>query len=201
MTSRSALRRTLSQLRGWPRMRWGVAAGVTAVALVGLIAVTGFSWPSGSGQVGVLTWWGYPLVLVGAALASLIVASYLGSPIGAEATVCDTRWPVLGLGGVALGAASPASPAFLSNVFSANADSLAGLTQPVIGLAALALLSWALAQRLGQERTVATSAESEADHLAGSTCTTCRPLFTSRTVPYRTVSASEPSSEVDTRRP
>ncbi len=124
-----------------------------------------------------------------------------GAPIGAEATVCDTRWPVLGLGGVALGAAAPSSPAFLSTVFSANADSLAGLAQPAVGLAALALLSWALAQRLGQERKATTPAEPGTDQLDGSACTTCRPLFPSRGVGASGVGASEPSSEVDPRRP
>ncbi|MHB1234397.1 MAG: hypothetical protein ACYCZK_01860 [Microbacteriaceae bacterium] len=202
MTSLLAIRRTLSQLRGWPRLRWAVVVGVTAVALAGLAAATGMlSGPLGAASVGGLTWWGYPLVLSGAVLASLVVASYVGAPIGAEATVCDTRWPVLGLGGVALSAAAPSSPAFLSTVFSANADSLAGLAQPAVGLAALALLSWALAQRLGQERKATTPAEPGTDQLDGSACTTCRPLFPSRGVGASGVGASEPSSEVDPRRP
>lgn len=64
-----------------------VAAGLAAVFLItanGTIARTG------TGSTG------YALVGAAAILAGFLAGSYVSTPIGAAATLCDLRWPVLG---------------------------------------------------------------------------------------------------------
>ena len=129
-------------VRGWRRPRI-VVAGITAVAAaVAIIASSGASGVAGS------AWWSITVIAAGTLLAGLTVGSYLGPPIGAEATVCDTRWPILGLAGLALG--SSAGPdSLLAYLFSwATPTVLGAVIQPAVSLAAVALLGWALRHRL-----------------------------------------------------
>jgi len=107
-------------------------------------------------------------------LAGLIVGSYLGAPIGAEATVCDTRWPLIGLTGLVI-ATSTGQGTLAAHLFTGAAPVvLAGVIQPAFALLSLALLGWALRERLKLERTALTPSTGGD---AGDVCTTCRPLF------------------------
>lgn len=125
-------------------------------------------------------WWAYPLIAVGAGLLGLVIATYVSAPTGAEPTFCDLRLPALGIAGVALAVASPSSPISLPGIVGAGPGLAGSITQPVLGAAALALLYWALVERLGREReaTAVTSTGEEARK--GVTCSTCRPLFPTR---------------------
>lgn len=156
-------------VRGWRRPRI-VVAGITAVAAaVAIIASSGASGAAGS------AWWSIPAIAAGTLLAGLTVGSYLGTPIGAEATVCDTRWPILGLAGLALG--SSAGPnSLLAYLFNWATPTLLGaVIQPAVSLAAVALLGWALRVRLDLERTALAPVGGVPS--AEGSCPTCRPLF------------------------
>jgi hypothetical protein len=142
--------------------------------LIGLAAavVVGGAWAmaTGSAPIGLTasglpqSWWGILVGVLGSGLIGAIVGSYVDAPIGATATRCDTRWPVLGLLGI---------------YFAADVRSvipvLTGWSRPAVAVAALALLTWALAERIRAERRASGAAASPSD-----VCTTCRPLFPNR---------------------
>lgn len=154
-------------LRVWPARRRVIAGGVAIAAFAALILASGTVGVVG-GAIAVLgAWWSIPAVAVGSVLIGLVVASYFGTGIGADATLCDTRWPVFGF--IALLLATDARTAV---------PILTGITRPVVAVAAIALLVWALRARLSTERRAQArlSRESE-DQPDGETCLTCRPLF------------------------
>ena len=170
----ASLRGDWRQLRSW---RWtrvaaaGIAAATAAaivVSLNGMVTVPGAAW------------WNVAIVAVGSLLAGLVVGSFMGSPIGAGATVCDTRWPLLGLTGLVV-ATSTGQGSLAAYLFTGTASAvLAGVIQPVFALLSLALLGWALRERLELERRAVSSA---AHGDTGDVCTTCRPLFPVRPGP------------------
>lgn len=150
----------------WPRVTVAVIAAATAATIAtnlnGMLTASG------------VPWWNVVAVALGSLLAGLVIGSYIGAPIGAEATVCDTRWPVLGLAGLVL--ATPSGQANLStHVLTGAAPAvLAGVIQAVIALLSLTLLAWAVGERFELERKVASRSTSMG---TGATCTSCRPLF------------------------
>ena len=148
-----------ADLRAWPTRRRLIAAAVAAAAFVTLLVASGLL--EFAGAPGAAPWWSYALAAVGSALIGLVVGSYIGAPIGADATLCDTRWPVLGL--IAL---------YLATDLRSVEPVLTGAVRPVVALAAIALLAWALRERLVSERRATADADPE-----GAACTTCRPLF------------------------
>ena len=174
-------------LRGWPARRWLVAVVVAVAVYSGLVVASG-QWPAArNGSLSNLSiatpWWAYAIALAGAVLTGLIVAGYVGAPRGAEATFCDLRWPIFGTIGVAMAVESSAHGSLLSDIFGVP-GTVSSVTQPILGVAALALLAWALYDRLFRERSVLTAAanaavDPHADPSPGAACTTCQPLFPS----------------------
>lgn len=167
-----------ADLRGWSTRRRLIAAAVAAAVFVALLLASGLL--EVAGAPGASPWWGHALAAVGSGLIGLVVASYIGAPIGADATLCDTRWPVLGL--IAL---------YLATDLRSVEPVLTGAVRPVVALAAIALLAWSLRERLGSEHRAMADARTE----DGATCTTCRPLFP-RSVPRgaaRESTATNPS--------
>ena len=179
------LRRLSADLRRWPAVRWvtALAVAVLSAALLVLASALPLPLPLAGADAGVL--WSLAAVVSGSALTGLIVASYFRTPIGADATLCDLRWPALGL--VALH--------FSTDLRSAE-PLLFGAARPVVTIAAIALLLWALRERLESERR-ATDADEEA---SGEVCTTCRPLFTRTSAPpardHTTAPTPTPSGSV-----
>ena len=158
-----------------------ITGGVAIVAFTGLALASGLVGVSDSGLVFPGTWWSIPAGVVGSILIGLIIASYIGTPIGADATLCDTRWPGFGL--IAL---------FLATDARTIVPILTGITRPVVAVAAMVLLVWALRERLASERrTTARLDRASPDHIDGEVCTTCRPLFP------RTAPASRPVRDED----
>lgn len=123
-------------------------------------------------------WWNTVIVAAGSILAGLIVGSYLGAPIGAEATVCDTRWPVIGLTGMVI-ATSTGQGTLTAHLFAGAVPAvLAGVIQP--GFALLSLLGWALRACLDLERKAVNPSTD-----GGDVRTTCRPLLPTTAGPSR----------------
>ncbi|HSP76736.1 MAG TPA: hypothetical protein VLO31_11065 [Cryobacterium sp.] len=154
----------LTELRTWPKRRRMIAAGVAASVLAVLNLASGSVAVAGGSLVFPGAGWAYAVTLVGAGLIGLVVASYFDAPIGGEATRCDVRWPVLGL--IAI---------YLTTELREAVPLISDAIRPVVAVAAIALLGWALLERLGSEhRAVAERGEDGAD---GEVCTTCKPLF------------------------
>jgi hypothetical protein len=157
----------LASLRAWSLRRRILAAGVAIAAFVVTGLASDFLSISGTGISLQEPWWAYPAAAAGAGLAGLIVASYIETAIGADATLCDTRWPVLGLVAIY----------FATDLRSAE-PLLTGLTRPAVAVAALSLLTWALLERLRSERRAVKALAIDPNGTAdGESCTTCRPLF------------------------
>jgi hypothetical protein len=151
-------------VRGWPARRWLIAALVALLASVTLILGGGlFPDRVVAGAVVFMPgWWTLPAILLASVLSGLVVATYFSTPIGADATMCDTRWPSLGL-----------IATYLATETRSLDPILSGAVRPLFALSALALLIWALRERLDSEYNT-TRSDSSAD---GEVCTTCRPLF------------------------
>ena len=162
------------QLCNWQWSR-ASAAGISAAAAAAVVvSMNGMTAETGA------AWWNIVIVAAGSLLAGLVVGSYVGAPIGAEATVCDTRWPVLGLTGLVI-ATSAGQGSLAAHLFTGAAPAvLAGVIQPAFALLALTLLGWALRERLELERNVVASSTSGD---SGAMCTTCRPLFPTKPGP------------------
>ncbi|TFC59732.1 hypothetical protein E3O62_08450 [Cryobacterium sp. TMT2-15-1] len=153
-----------TELRTWPRRRRMVAAGIGAAAFTALTLASGSVAVAGGSLMFPGAVWAYAVTVVGAGLIGLVVASYFDAPIGGEATRCDVRWPVLGLIAV-----------YLTTELWEAVPLIAGAVRPVVAVAAIALLVWALLERLGSEhRAVNDRNENDED---GEVCTTCKPLF------------------------
>ncbi|TFD91168.1 hypothetical protein [Cryobacterium serini] len=149
-----------TDLRAWPARRWMIVAAVAAGAFMTL--ATGYA--HSAGGAGGAPWWTVAATALGAGLIGLIVASYIGTPIGADATLCDARWPALGL--IAL---------YLTTEVRSLDPVVTGAARPVLAAAAITLLIWALRERLASERRATTrSKSSDSD---GEVCATCTPLF------------------------
>jgi hypothetical protein len=144
------------------RSRRVLFGAAVAVVVGGAWAVATGSVPIGLATSGVpQSWWGILAGAAGSGLIGAIVGSYVDAPIGAAATRCDTRWPALGLLGI---------------YFAADVRSvipiLTGWSRPAVAVAALALLTWALVERIRAERRATRMGAS-----ASEVCMTCRPLF------------------------
>jgi hypothetical protein len=159
-----------SELASWGSRRWTIAGGVAVIAFAAVALAAGVIAPGTAGSSTGFPWWSVVAIVAGASLSGLVIATYFGAPIGAEATVCDTRWP-----GFAL----------LALLFATDARSevplLTGFTRPVVALAAILLLVWALRERITSERRATARLTSDhVDDVDGQVCATCRPLFTTR---------------------
>ncbi len=158
-------------LRSWQRSRFAAAGVGAAAAAAAVVSVNGMLIATA------IPWWSLAILAAGAVLTGLILGSYVRAPIGADATLCDTRWPVIGLIGLAL--ATSAGPGTLATHLFAGAAPwiLAGVIQPVFAVLSLGLLAWALRERLTLERWAV--APPGAGDPAGD-CVSCRPLFPAR---------------------
>ena len=155
------LRRLTAELGRWPAIRW--AAALAAASLSAVLLVFASALPLARADAASL--WSLAAVAAGSALIGLVVASFLRTPIGADATLCDLRWPSLGL--LAL---------HLSTDLRSAEPLLSEAARPAVAVAAICLLIWALRERLARERRATGLAVAGAE-ASGEACTTCRPLF------------------------
>jgi len=153
-----------------------ITAGVALIASAALVVASGIVRATAGGLAFPGAWWSIPAVAAGSILVALIIASYVGTPIGADATLCDTRWPALGL--IAL---------FLATDTMTVAPVLTGITPPVVAVAAILLLVWALRERLASER--------RAMDGDGEVCLTCRPLIARASSEPRDIHGPDHASE------
>ena len=143
----------LSVLRTWGRRRWLAAAGTAAVtALVVAVPTDLVDTPLFSREVPP-TWWAWPALVTSALLCGLLTATYVreADVAGAPAPAVDRnrRW---GWAGGVLTFFAVGCPVCNKIVLLALGASGAmtwfAPVQPVLSLAALLLLAWALRRRL-----------------------------------------------------
>lgn len=135
----------------WPARRW-IAAVLAAIATALIIGVPTVLIPTPVfGRSVPVQWWSYPVLAVTAVLSGLIFATYVGT--GATPTRRQTRMSV---GGGILSMFAVGCPAcnkiavVLLGV--SGALNLWEPVQPIVGVASLGLLAWALQRRLAGER-------------------------------------------------
>ena len=128
-----------TDLRTWPARRRMITGGVAIVAFTGLALASGLVRVSDSGLVFPGTGWSIPAGVVGSILIGLIIASYIGTPIGADAPVRH-----------ALARLRPdrSLPRHRGQNYRAHPS---GVAHPVVAVAAMVLLVWALRERLASE--------------------------------------------------
>ncbi len=142
----------VAQLRAWPRRRWVVAAATTVLyALLVAVPTDLVDTPLFWREVPP-TWWSWPALLLSSALAGVLTASYVA---GVPVPVDDDRPRRGGLVGGLLTYFAVGCPVcnklVLLALGSAGAMTWFEPFQPVLQVAALAVLLWALRARLRGE--------------------------------------------------
>ncbi|TDC85693.1 hypothetical protein [Actinomadura sp. 7K507] len=138
-------------LAGWPGRRWGVAlAGAAGTALVVGTPTDVIPNPLFGRSVPV-QWWNYPVLAITAALAGLVLATYIGRPAAADPRAGRRLGP---LGSVlsffAIGC-PVCNKAVLLLLGTSGALTIWAPLQPVVALLSIALLAAAAARRLAGE--------------------------------------------------
>lgn len=155
-------------MRDWPLRRWMVAA-VSAVVTVVVIGVPTVLIPNPVfGRAVPVTWWAWPVLAVTAVLSGLVAATYVARPdaavVAGETTPTRTSMAGGFLAYLAVGCPVCNKIALLA-LGATGAVRWFAPFQPFLGLAAVALLGYALRRRLAGERacpvTVALPAEAE----------------------------------------
>lgn len=149
-------------MKGWPISRW-VAALLGAAATVLLVAVPTdlIDTPLFSRDVEA-TWWAWPALLASAVLAGLLLATYVAYPGRAGADQTPTRAGIgrtesrAGVVGGVLSLFAVGCPVCNKLVLLAlgtgGAMTWFAPAQPLLAVASIALLGWALRRRLRGER-------------------------------------------------
>lgn len=136
-------------LLSWPPRRWLAAALGAAVVALAAGVPTDVVPTSLFTRMTPVQWWNYPILTATALLGGLVVATYVRTP-------ADPGGAGKAAGGGLLSALAIGCPVcnklvVLALGFSGALTIWAPL-QPVLGLASLALLGWALRTRLAVER-------------------------------------------------
>ncbi len=142
-------------LRSWSPRRW-LTAAAAAVASVVLVAVPTAMVPTPVfGRSVAVTWWSWPVLLLTAVLAGMLAATYVRSDHLAPDEVADkpARW---GAAGGVLTFFAVGCPVCNKLVLIALGASGAlrwfAPIQPVLAVAAVVVLAWALRVRLAGEQ-------------------------------------------------
>lgn len=142
----------LANLREWHGRRWSVAT-VTAVGTVLLVGVpTDLIDTPLFGREIPPTWWAWPALIATAILSGLLVATYVRSPLAADKRDKPGRFGMIG-GLVSFFAVGcpVCNKLVLLALGTSGALQFFEPIQPVLALASLGLLGWALAVRIRRE--------------------------------------------------
>ena len=136
----------------WPTRRW-VVAGLAAILTVLVVGIPTVLIPNPwFGRTVPPTWWALPVLLVTAALSGLVTATYVGTPAAISADALSRSGLVGGfLAYLAVGCPVCNKVALLA-LGSAGAVQWFAPVQPVLAVAGVALLAYALRRRLAGER-------------------------------------------------
>ncbi|MFD2081629.1 hypothetical protein SAMN05421678_12836 [Actinopolymorpha cephalotaxi] len=143
--------RILGPLAGWPVRRWGVAfASAVLFAVVVAVPTDLIDTPLFSREVPP-TWWAWPALAASSALAGLLTATYV-SPISAVRSSTSHGGYAGGLLTFFAVGCPVCNKVVLLALGSAGAMTWFQPVQPLLQIAAVGLLIWALRQRVRGER-------------------------------------------------
>ena len=140
----------MKDILAWPAQRWvaAVAGALLAAAAIGL--PTALVSSSLFTRMTPVTWWSWPVWTVTAALSGLVLATYVRAPDSAG------RGAGTGAGGGLLSVLAVGCPvcnkAVVAVLGVAGAMQWWAPLQPLLGVASVGLLAWALHTRLRAER-------------------------------------------------
>lgn len=156
---------SLVALRSWPLRRWLVAvAAAVGFALVVAIPTDLVDTPVFGREIPP-TWWSWPALAVSSVLGGLLVATYV-NPVTSDAPAQRRGGYVGGLLTYFAVGCPVCNKLVLLALGSAGALTWFQPLQPVLQVAASALLAWSLLKRLQGERFCPVTATSERTHLA-----------------------------------
>lgn len=149
----------LAELQSWSARRWGGAAVAALVVAVAVGAPTDVIPNPVFGRSEGITWWSYPILAVTAVLGGLLIATYIREPDSEIAAAGDAARDVEldrpgrfgGVGGLlsffAVGCPTCNKLVVIALGSSGALDWFAP-AQPILAVASVALLAWALRTRL-----------------------------------------------------
>ena len=142
----------LDVLRSWSARRWWAALGAAAVTVVVVAVPTAMLPTPVFGREIPTMWWAWPVLAVTAALSGLLLATYVREP-GAAATepTVDRRGFAGGLLAFFAVGCPVCNKVVLLALGYAGALRWFAPVQPVLAVAGVALLTWALRTRLRGE--------------------------------------------------
>ncbi|MBR7744748.1 hypothetical protein KC207_15735 [Phycicoccus sp. BSK3Z-2] len=142
----------LDVLRAWSPRRWWAALGAAAVTVLVVAVPTAMLPTPVFGREIPTTWWAWPVLAVTAALSGLLFATYVREPgaAAAEPTV-DRRGFAGGLLAFFAVGCPVCNKVVLLALGYAGALQWFAPVQPVLAVAGVALLAWALRARLRGE--------------------------------------------------
>lgn len=147
----------LSQFRRWPRRRWTVAAATAALTyLVIAIPTDLIDTPLFAREVPP-TWWSQPTLIISSLLSGLLIATYIAAPSPDDQT--GTKTGSVGAFVTFFAVGCPVcNKIVLIALGSAGAMQYFEPIQPLLAVASVALLSWAIHRRVRQENRCAVPA-------------------------------------------
>lgn len=144
-----------SLVRSWPARRW--AAAVLGALVVGLLVAlpTAVIPNPVFGRAIEVTWWSYPVVIISAVLGGMLIATYVARPVAAAPGDPTDRPTKLGMAGGFIAFFAVGCPVCNKLVLLALGASGAvtwfAPIQPLLAVASIALMAYALYARLGGE--------------------------------------------------
>ena len=138
-------------MRRWGWQRWTAAVAATTLTALAIGVPTGIIHTPFYTRMTAVLWWNYPVWIATSILTGLIVATYVRGPAAAPKTDAGhmTAGWLLSLFAVGCPICNKLVVALLGI---SGALSIWAPIQPVLGVASVALLSWALWTRLQRER-------------------------------------------------
>lgn len=143
---------TIRALRGWTARRWLTTVGVAVMTVVLIAVPTALVDTPLFGREIAAPWWAWPSLVGSSLLTGMLVATYVAAPAAMAEKPAGTRsgWAGGVLTFFAVGC-PVCNKLVLVALGSAGAVTWFEPVQPVLQLIAVALLSWALRQRLRGE--------------------------------------------------
>ena len=133
----------------WPARRWLTAAVAATVVVLAIAVPTDLIDTGLFGRAIPPTWWAWPSLLVSSALGGLLVASYVANPGEPERERATTRGGWVGTALTYFAVGCPVcNKIVLLALGSAGAVTWFQPAQPLLQVAGLGLLAWALRRRL-----------------------------------------------------